>query len=132
ETDSPETEPQICALLEMFPSACSMEARHCLRLAGGDLDRAAQLVLDRQESGQAIAAGGNVTTKVGEKYVCLKNEIFHYRYSFVDTEEDKRTYRPPPPKGEAKKLVRYRDGQIVSMKGERFSEIKKNTNEMKS
>ena len=30
---------------------------------------------------------------------------------------------------EAKKLVRYRDGQVVSMKGERFSEIKKQDSE---
>ncbi|KAK3763322.1 hypothetical protein RRG08_021145 [Elysia crispata] len=142
ETDSPEAEPQICALLEMFPSACSVEARHCLRLSGGDMDQAAQLILDRQESGQAFAAGGNVTTKK-RNHKAKKPANFKLdddsiklsllkKYSFVDTEEDKRTYRPPPPKGEAKKLVRYRDGQIVSMKGERFSEIKKNTNEMKS
>lgn len=142
ETDTPETEPRIRALLEMFPSACSMEARHCLQLSGGDMDQAAQLIMDRQESGQAIAAGSNLKTKKGNhkaKKACdLKldddniKSLLLKKYSFVDTEEDKRTYRPPPPKGEAKKLVRYRDGQIVSMKGERFSEIKKDTNEMKS
>ncbi|GFS26905.1 CUE domain-containing protein 2 [Elysia marginata] len=142
ETDTPETEPCIRALQEMFPSACSMEARHCLQLSGGDMDQAAQLIIDRQESGQAIAAGGSLKTKKGNHKAkklgdfkldddSIKLSLLK-KYSFVDTEEDKRTYRPPPPKGEAKKLVRYRDGQIVSMKGERFSEIKKNTSEMKS
>ncbi|GFO43542.1 cue domain-containing protein 2 [Plakobranchus ocellatus] len=142
EVDSPETEPHIRTLLEMFPSACTMEARHCLQLSGGDMDQAAQLIMDRQESGQAISAGSNLKTKKGNHKAkkisnfkldddSIKMSLLK-KYSFVDTEEDKRTHRPPPPKGEAKKLVRYRDGQVVSMKGERFSEVKKNTNEMKS
>lgn len=34
-------------------------------------------------------------------------------------------HRPVAPKVEPKKLVRYRDNKIVSLKGERFTEVKK-------
>lgn len=38
----------------MFPGLCEMEVRHCLTIAGGDIATAAQLVLHRQETGQAL------------------------------------------------------------------------------
>lgn len=40
----------------MFPSASAAEARHCLAVAGGDIGKAAQLALHRQEAGQSIVS----------------------------------------------------------------------------
>ncbi|KAK0052854.1 CUE domain-containing protein 2 isoform X1 [Biomphalaria pfeifferi] len=138
---STEEESCVQTLLEMFPGACTMEARHCLKLSAGDMDRAAQLIMDRQETGQAITDRKAPTSRSHKfKKVIdykldddsIKSGVLK-KYSFVDTEEDKKTFRPQPPKGEAKKLVRYRDGQVVSMKGEKFSEIsKKESDEVKS
>ena len=45
---------QIQVLQEMFPGLCEMEVRHCLTIAGGDIATAAQVVLHRQEAGQAL------------------------------------------------------------------------------
>ncbi|OXA37796.1 CUE domain-containing protein 2 [Folsomia candida] len=42
---------------------------------------------------------------------------------YVDKSEDGREFRPILPKAEPKKLVRYRGGQIVSTKGERFTKV---------
>ena len=38
----------------MFPSCCKVEAVHCLTIMGGDLERAAQMVLNRAEMGEDI------------------------------------------------------------------------------
>ncbi|XP_059169856.1 CUE domain-containing protein 2-like isoform X2 [Physella acuta] len=133
-----EDEEHVKILQEMFPSACTMEARHCLQLSAGDMDRAAQLIMDRQETGQAITGKTKKNNKVKKilEYKLDDDSIKScvlQKYSFVDTEEDKKTFRPPPLKGEAKKLVRYRDGQVVSMKGEKFSEVsKKEPDQLKS
>lgn len=48
------------------------------------------------------------------------------RYSYVDRDDDSREHRPVAPKTEPKKLVRYLDNKIVSVKGERFTEVKRN------
>lgn len=40
----------------MFPAASPAEARHCLAVAGGDIAKAAQLALHRQEAGQSIVS----------------------------------------------------------------------------
>ena len=37
----------VARLLEMFPTCCKVEAIHCLTIMGGDLERAAQMVLTR-------------------------------------------------------------------------------------
>ena len=37
----------VARLLEMFPTCCKVEAIHCLTIMGGDLERAAQMVLNR-------------------------------------------------------------------------------------
>lgn len=52
-----------------------------------------------------------------------------HRYSYVDKEEKKKEYKPVAPKVEPKKLVRYRDNKIVSLKGERYTEIKRDDQE---
>ena len=42
-------------LMEMFPAACGIEVTHCLCVVNGDVEKAAQLILHRQESGESIA-----------------------------------------------------------------------------
>lgn len=44
-----------------------------------------------------------------------------FRYSYVD-QNDTREYRPVIPKVEPKKMVRYRDNKIVSLRGERYTD----------
>ena len=41
-------------LLEMFPDSCTLEVSHCLNLMAGDIEEAAQLIIQRQESGQSL------------------------------------------------------------------------------
>ncbi|KAL1117900.1 hypothetical protein AAG570_004213 [Ranatra chinensis] len=118
-------------LQEMFPGLSAMEVRHCLTIAGGDVATAAQLVLHRQETGQTLnptilQTGGQHKSVIDDQE--LKSRIIA-RYSFVDKDEDGREHRPVAPKSEPKKLVRYRDNKIVSIKGERFTEIKKDDEE---
>lgn len=48
-----------------------------------------------------------------------------FRYSYVDKDSSNREYKPIVPKMEPKKLVRYRDNKIVSLKGERYTEVKR-------
>lgn len=61
----------------------------------------------------------------------LKNELNqklnfeNFRYSYVDQNAVNKEYKPLTPKNEPKKMVRYLDNKIVSMKGERFTEIRK-------
>lgn len=43
------------------------------------------------------------------------------RYSYVDL-KDTREYKPLVPKVEPKKMIRYRDNKIVSLRGEKFTE----------
>nr|XP_033799706.1 CUE domain-containing protein 2 isoform X2 [Geotrypetes seraphini] len=52
-------------------------------------------------------------------------DIILQKYMLVDDEEDKRTHRPVAPKEAPKKLVRYIDNQVVSIKGERYKDLKK-------
>ncbi|XP_075218024.1 CUE domain-containing protein 2 [Lycorma delicatula] len=117
-------------LCEMFPTVCALEVRHCLAIANGDIAKAAQIVLHRQEAGQSLTPSTNILQPGSQhqKSVVddqeLKSRIIA-RYSFVDKDDDVREHRPVAPKSEPKKLVRYRDNKIVSMKGERFTEVKK-------
>lgn len=62
-------------------------------------------------------------------YFYKKSYISFLRYSYVDKEEKKKEYKPVAPKVEPKKLVRYRDNKIVSLKGERYTEIKRDDQE---
>lgn len=45
-------------------------------------------------------------------------------YSYVDRSAESKEYKPVVPKIEPKKLVRYRDNKIVSLKGERYTEVR--------
>lgn len=42
-------------LTEMFPNTCVMEINHCLSVASGNTEQAAQLILTRQECGQSLS-----------------------------------------------------------------------------
>ncbi|KAK7108243.1 CUE domain-containing protein 2-A-like [Littorina saxatilis] len=122
----------IAVLRELCPAASGVELQHCLHMSGGDVEEAACLLLFRQESGTAITV--KTESRPRKKYSAngscphndesLKDSILA-KYSFVDTSEDKTEHRPELFTKEQKKLIRYREGQVVSTKGERFSEIKK-------
>jgi len=102
--------------------------------------------------------GGKTKPKVDDKV--LKTRIIA-RYSYIDQAESSREHRPVAPKQvscviqfllyfnanlfehlcsnsvfvshqEPKKMIRYRDNKIVSLKGERFSEVKKDDEEVSS
>lgn len=60
----------------MFPAASPAEARHCLAVAGGDIAKAAQLALHRQEAGQSIVS--NLTFLTVSIYIY---NMFFRRYS---------------------------------------------------
>lgn len=63
---------QVHLLQEMFPGACSIEVRHCLTIAEGDVARAAQLVLHRQEVGQSLSSNATVLQVSGSlNSVCI-------------------------------------------------------------
>lgn len=121
----------LATLLEMFPGTCNLEVQHCLASCGGDLEHATTLILQRQEQGIFIRATPNAKLVPGAKG--NKNQVddkevrssILNRYGFVDHDDDAREHRPVAPKWEGKKMVRYRDNKVVSLKGERYTEIKK-------
>ena len=62
----------------------------------GDMERAAQLVLHRQESGQSLDKSRSKNGRKFEKPVdekSIKNRIMN-QYGFVDNAEDMRYHRP--------------------------------------
>ncbi|XP_064489788.1 CUE domain-containing protein 2-A-like isoform X2 [Ornithodoros turicata] len=115
----------IRVLCEMFPHLCSTEVRRCLIVAGGDSEAATQILLQRESLGPTPSVphvprrdNGNA---LGEKE--LRAQILT-RYGYIDQDEDGKEHRPVAPKTEPKKLIRYRDNKIVSVKGEKYSEVK--------
>jgi hypothetical protein len=66
-------------------------------------------------------------------FVRLLNELLFFfsfsRYSYIDKDETNRDHKPVGPKIEPKKLVRYRDNKIVSLKGERYTEFSRRAGE---
>lgn len=58
----------------MFPAASTAEARHCLAVAGGDIAKAAQLALHRQEAGQSIVSNLTfLTVRYFNSFDCVFN-----------------------------------------------------------
>lgn len=47
----------------------------------------------------------------------------YFSYSYVDKNSETKEHKPLAPKIEPKKMVRYRDNKIVSLKGERYTEV---------
>lgn len=114
------------ALQEMFPDSSELEIKHCITIANGDVDQAIQMILDREENGQSLTgsltAVGQRSKRIDDNE--LKNRIID-RYSFVDRSTETKEYKPVVPKIEAKKMIRYRDNKIVSLRGEKFTEVRK-------
>lgn len=50
---------------------------------------------------------------------------FSIRYSYIDRGAENKEHKPVEPKNEPKKMIRYRDNKIVSLKGERYTEVRK-------
>ncbi|OWF43069.1 CUE domain-containing protein 2-like [Mizuhopecten yessoensis] len=123
---------EIKMLKEMFPAACTMEVTHCLGLASGDMENAIQLILDRQETEESITEVAEKMRKKTKVSVLddkdLKKTLIA-RYSYVDADEHKKTFNPLAPKTESKKMVRYLENKIVTTKGEKFTEVKKDEDE---
>ncbi len=63
-----EADEQVNLLLEMFPAACAIEVTHCLSVVNGDMEKAAQLILHRQENGDSIAEKKSLQ-------VCLEHRL---------------------------------------------------------
>ena len=94
---------QVDQLMEMFPSVCAVEVTHCLNLMSGDIEKAAQLIIHRQESGQSLQAKTRMGKK-GAKEIddkSIKRSIMD-KYGFVDQADDARYHRPT-----LKKEVRF-------------------------
>lgn len=90
-------------LQEMFPSVCTIEVcldssgksqailnvlqvKQCLAIAAGDIERATQILIDRQENGQCLSQNATLTMQVAKQTIDdaeLKNRIIE-RYSYVD------------------------------------------------
>ncbi|XP_076370233.1 CUE domain-containing protein 2-like isoform X2 [Tachypleus tridentatus] len=121
-------------LAEMFPNTCILEIQNCLSISGQDCEKAAQLILQRQETSKNLKSYlvKNSNTKPEANGTLdnvtdngkLKHQIIS-KYGYVDQDDDVRKHRPVVPKTEPKKLIRYRDNKVVSMKGERYCNIKK-------
>lgn len=127
----PNLNDQIKLLTEMFPHMCTSEIQHCITATGGDCQKAAQYLLQRQDNGEMVHKPklGQQKSKTG-KYMDnflqdkeLREQILN-RYAYIDKDDDAREHKPVAPKSEPKKLIRYRDNKIVSVKGERYSEVK--------
>lgn len=125
--------------------------KHCIAIAKGDIDSATQILLHRQETGQSltdkslsisgrksiVVDDAELKNRIIERWIAIWIEfsrqhldlnryfLFIRRYSYVDKNAAQREYKPMVPKFEPKKLVRYRDNKIVSLKGERYTEVKR-------
>ncbi|CAL1274527.1 unnamed protein product [Larinioides sclopetarius] len=124
-------------LTEMFPHLHIVEVKQFLSIADGDCEKAVQLILQKEESGlvlnKPLISKSNVPHVLNSKEKLVEDkqlrEQILKRYAYIDQDDDVREHKPVAPKTEPKKLIRYRDNKIVSIKGERYSEIKKSEGE---
>ena len=113
EADDTELVSGVATLMEMFPNTCKVEAVHCLTIAGGDLERAAQMILSRAELGEDIKLSqaqvltsfivtcpyniiqllAQLTKPVTVDESEIKRKIMD-NYGFVDTDQDTKYHRP--------------------------------------
>ncbi|KAI1894126.1 hypothetical protein AGOR_G00112610 [Albula goreensis] len=117
---------QVQHLLEMFPKCSVTEARGAMYIAKGDMEEAVRLIIEGDvQLSDAPPLNVNqrktVSQQADEK---LKASILE-KYMLVDSEEDKKIHRPVTPKDAPKKLVRYHSNQVVTTKGERYHQVKK-------
>ncbi|XP_012694328.1 CUE domain-containing protein 2 [Clupea harengus] len=117
-------------LLEMFPKCSMTEARSALSIAKGDIEEAVRLIIEGDVQlcpTPPVNANQGKTPSV--KAARKMKESILEKYMMVDSEEDKKTHRPVTPKDAPKKLVRYHDNQVVTTKGERYHQVKKEETE---
>lgn len=112
-------------LLEMFPSCSVSTMQHVLSMTKGDLDYAVQLIMEGTVEEPDTAPSKEIEPKTDKN---IKASILE-KYMMVDDEEDVKTHKPITPKAAPKKMIRYIDNQVVSTKGERYTEVKKNEND---
>lgn len=75
-------------LQEIFPESTSMEIKYCMTIANGDVERARQIIIHRQESGQSFHNTPRTNIKHSNKVIDekeLKNRIIE-RYFCWDRE----------------------------------------------
>nr|XP_015201954.1 PREDICTED: CUE domain-containing protein 2 isoform X1 [Lepisosteus oculatus] len=124
---------QVRLLVEMFPKCSVTEARSALSIAKWDMEEAVRLIVegDVQLSQtpplkvKQVNRGKTAPPQPDEK---LKASILE-KYMLVDNEEDKKIHRPVTPKEAPKKLIRYHGNQVVTTKGERYQQVKKEESE---
>ena len=124
---------KIHKIRNVFPDRPTIEIMKCLSIAKGDVNEAIQLLLESDDEAGVdsldhIPCVDSISSQVvetnNEKESNVKDFVLS-RYSFVvDTETDSKVYAPNFTKNVPKKLIRYRDNQIVSTKGERFWKAK--------
>ncbi|KAJ7337924.1 CUE domain-containing protein 2 [Desmophyllum pertusum] len=129
----------VSVLAEMFPEACSLEIQNCLMVANGDVENAVQLMLlkeeniddDGKESYHQVRDSSPKVHQPSSKRQELQQaeqqnlkEQMMARYGYVEVSQEEKTHQPSLQTQEEKKLVRYRNNQVVSTKGERFSWVK--------
>lgn len=136
---------EILMLTEVFPEACSLEIQNCLMVANGDVESAVQLMLVKKENIDEewkenvhqtvdhVSPKTHLPTAKKEQLhqdeqQGLKEQIMA-KYGYVEVSQDEKSYQPILHKQDEKKLVRYRDNQVVSTKGERFSLVKQEESE---
>lgn len=131
-------------LAEMFPEASSLEIRNCLMVSNGDVESAVQLMLLKKENiddegkencHQVLDLSPKVHCPSSKRQELqeaeqqnLKEEMMA-RYGYIEVSQEEKTHQPTLREQGEKKLVRYRNNQVVSTKGERFSYVKQEESE---
>ncbi|XP_075790683.1 CUE domain-containing protein 2 isoform X2 [Pelodiscus sinensis] len=111
-------------LLEMFPACTLQQAQTALAMALGSLDEAVQFLVEEKTGPGAAPMKETARPRRAPRPEELKGFILQ-KYMMVDSAEDQKTHRPVPPKEAPKKLIRYIDNQVVSTRGERYTDLKK-------
>lgn len=125
-------------LKEMFPAVLEGDIVRTLNGCDGNVDECIEKLLKHtQMAGERLKVGVESSSNGAsrsERVTDIKEdmqlkELVLSKYAYVDTKADSTTHKPRPPKQDDKKLVRYRDGHVVSTKGERFSVLAKKDEE---
>lgn len=131
-------------LAEMFPEASSLEIRNCLTVAIGNLESVVQLMLLKKENiddegkenccqvldlSPKVHRPSSKRQELQEAEQQNLKEQMMARYGYIEVSQEEKTHQPTLREQGEKKLVRYRNNQVVSNKGERFSYVKQEESE---
>lgn len=135
---------EVLVLAEMFPEASSLEIRNCLMVSNGDIESAVQLMLLKKENiddegkenyhrvldlSPKVHCPSSKRQELQEAEQQSLKEQMMARYGYVEVSQEEKTHQPTLREQGEKKLVRYRNNQVVSTKGERFSHVKQEESE---